>query len=224
MGYFNQKFFLLFILYASVATGWTTVSVGHLLALSSAGLLGKANALSAAQVFFLSEGLCISGLVSLILTPFTGFHLWLVANNKTTLEYCERSNPSISYDFGIFHNFCQVFGYNPLFWLFPIQTAPGEGIGFDRRKVITADDGVDEEEDKIRAQMEANLGISSQRGRDETCCVRNWDKSDSPLVLGNSGGGGWWNSFICKCFEFNDFRDKCQSGFTNILAGPSEEP
>jgi hypothetical protein len=214
VGFFNQKFFLLFILYASIATGWTTVSVGHLLALSSAGLLSKASALSAAQVFFLSEGLCISSLVSLILTPFTAFHIWLVTKNKTTLEYCERANPSISYDFGIIHNFCQVFGYNPLFWFIPLQTTPGEGLRFDRRKIAIGDSD-DEAEEKIRAQMEAQLGIKSATD-EETCCVRKWD--DSPLISSQS----WWDSFLCNCFEVKKFQEKCQTGFFNIMS--SGEP
>jgi hypothetical protein len=50
VGYFNHKFFMLFIMYASVASGWTTVSVAHLLATSSGGFLSSP--LSAAQIFF----------------------------------------------------------------------------------------------------------------------------------------------------------------------------
>jgi hypothetical protein len=218
VGFFNQKFFLLFILYASVATGWTTVSVGHLLALSSAGLLTKANALSAAQVFFLSEGFCIASLVSLILTPFTAFHIWLVAKNKTTLEYCERANPSISYDFGLIHNFCQVFGYNPLLWFIPLNTTPGEGLQFNRRKVTDHPDGSeDEAEQKIRAQMEAQFGITPGEEDNGTCCVRRWDNNDSPLIGGNSSS--WWDSFLCNCIEVNKFQEKCQVGFFNIMYG-----
>ena len=212
VGYFNHKFFMLFILYATAATGWTTVSVGHLLALSSAGLLTKTSALSAAQVFFLTEGLCISSLVSLILTPFTGFHLWLVAKNKTTLEYCEKANPTVSYDFGIMYNFCQVFGYNPLFWLLPLQTAPGDGLHFDKRKVALAEQSEDEEEQKIRVQMESQLGIKPEG--EKTCCMRKWD-SDSPL-LGSSDS--WWNGFLIQCCEINAFTERCQVGFGNIMS------
>jgi len=223
VGYFNHKYFMLFILYATVATGWTTVSVGHLLALSSAGLLTKSSALSAAQVFFLTEGLCISSLVSLILAPFTGFHLWLVARNKTTLEYCEKSNPSVSYDFGVVYNFCQIFGYNPLLWFLPIQTAPGDGLHFDKRKISVSDEqSEDEEEKKIRIQMEAQLGITSGDLEDEssgeTCCMRRWD-TDSPLI--GEAPSSWWDAFVMKCCEVNAFTEKCQIGFGNIMSGRS---
>ena len=234
VGYFNHKFFLLFIVYASISTCWTTVSVAHLLAVSSAGLLTKANALSAAQVFFLTEGLCISSLISLILTPFTGFHLWLVANNKTTLEYCEKANSSVSYDFGIGFNFCQVFGYNPLFWFLPIQTVAGEGLVFDRRAVDPPSESVpvlaeesedDESETKIRKELEAKVGIVSDppgvAGR-RGCCIRRWDvapSSDSPLLGDEKSDGGLWDLFLCKCLEVNSFRSRLHTGFSNIVSG-----
>jgi hypothetical protein len=152
------------------------------------------------------------------LTPFTGFHLWLVANNKTTLEYCEKASPNTSYDFGIFFNFAQVFGYNPLFWLLPVQTAPANGLEFAKRRLVN-DDSDDEAESKIRADMEAQLGLSTHATEQEgNCCFRRWDRpSDSPLV--GSKDDSWWGGLLAKCFEINAFRDKCQTGFTNILSG-----
>ena len=220
VGYFNHKFFMLFIVYASIASGWTTISVAQLLAMSSAGYLAKSQALSAAQIFFLSEGLCISSLISLILTPFAGFHVWLVARNQTTLEYCEKANANTSYDFGIFFNFAQVFGYNPLFWLLPVQTAPSDGLRFNKRILAsTATDSEDEEETKVRSEMEAKLGLTHLTEAQETCCVRKWD-TDSPLI-DHKQEPSWWNSFVGKCLEVNAFREKCQSGFSNIVSGSS---
>ena len=231
VGYFNHKFFLLFILYATVASGWATISVAQLLAMSSAGLLAKTKALSAAQVFFLTEGLCISSLISLILTPFTGFHLWLVAKNKTTLEYCEKASPNISYDFGIWHNFSQVFGYNPLFWFVPVQSASGDGLRFDRKSIaVSRSDGSDDEDElRIRAQLEAQYGKSSDYPMaDEengTCCVRSWDEnphifySDSPLD--SKEQSSWWSTLLSGCMQVNAFRERCEMGFTNIMSGRS---
>lgn len=220
VGYFNHKFFMLFIMYASVAAGWTTVSVAHLLATSSGGFLS--HQLSASQIFFLSEGLCISSLISLILTPFTAFHLWLVSANKTTLEYCEKTSPGVSYDKGIFFNFFQVFGYNPIFWFLPIQTAPGDGLQFERRII---DDEKDEAEDQIREKIALENGLYSEKN-DETCCIRKWDDHDSPLL--RFPADGWGEYFMSICCEVNAFREKCQTGFSNILLTPKginlEEP
>jgi hypothetical protein len=225
VGFFNHKFFMLFIMYASVAAGWTTVSVAHLLATSSAGLLAPGSALSAAQIFFLTEGLCISSLISLILTPFTGFHLWLVAKNKTTLEYCERANPNVSYDFGIFFNLSQVFGYNPLFWFLPVQTAQGDGLRFEKRVAVTkasGDDSEDEEEARIRQQIAEQYGTETTIREEPSCCIKKWDSTDSPLfVYETKEGGGVWSGFLSVCFEINAFRDKCQTGFAKIVSGPS---
>ena len=236
VGYFNHKFFILFIIYATVASGWSTISVAHLLATNSAGLL-KSHALSAAQIFFLSEGICLSSLISLILTPFTGFHFWLVARNKTTLEYCEKTNASITYDFGLVHNFSQVFGYNPLFWLLPIQTAPADGLKFNRRSVgeeaipVTLADGSDDEEERVKREIEEKVGLSARGSysQQHSCCIRRWDvpSDDSPLFSTGDGKGGLWESFVGRCGELNGFRERLQSGFTNILSrdsSPSETP
>jgi hypothetical protein len=141
-----------------------------------------------------------------------------VAKNKTTLEYCEKANPTVSYDFGVAYNFCQVFGYNPLLWFLPVQTAVGDGLHFDRRKIaVEGDQSEDEEEQKIKAQMEAQLGITTEEKEEQssTCCMRNWD-NDSPLT-----GRSWWDSFAEHCCSVNAFRERCQTGFQNIMLSSS---
>lgn len=215
VGYFNYKFFLLFIIYASVACGWTTISTAHLLAKSSAGILSPTATLSAAQTFFLTEGLCISSLVSLILTPFTGFHLWLLANNKTTLEYCEKANSKTSYDFGFFHNLANTLGWNPLLWFLPIQSVPSDGLSFDRRQPPESDD--DEAEIRIRTEMEKKFMPPAYEGTGTGCCIRRWDTQDSPLVqLSHSTSSLSEYIFSC-CSEINSFREKLTSNFTKII-------
>ena len=215
VGFFNHKYFLLFILYATVASGWATVASAHLLATNSAvSLFGSpavVHSLSAAQVFFLTEGLCISSLVSLVLTPFTAFHLFLVARNQTTLEYCEGQNRTVSYDFGLLYNFAEIFGYNPLLWPLPLATTHGSGIQFPSRPI----DDEDPEEEKIRKEFAARgdphdleratiLPDPTQR----TCCIRKWD--DSPIHTSSS-----W--LIETCLEINQFRQKLVENFHKIL-------
>ena len=210
VGFFNHKFFMLFILYATIATGWTTISTAHLLAVSSAGLLTKAKALSAAQVFFLTEGLCISSLIALILTPFTGFHFWLVARNQTTLEYCEKANAKVSYSGGFFYNFSQIFGKNPLLWFLPVQTVEGPGLSFEKQ-VHDEFDSEDEEETRVREEMSARVGLTTNvEEPPRHCCIRRWD--DSPLLHAETSG---W--FVRKCLELNDFRETLVTNFGKIL-------
>jgi palmitoyltransferase ZDHHC2/15/20 len=224
VGYFNYKFFLLFIIYASVACGWTTVSTAHLLAKSSAGLLSPTSTLSAAQTFFLTEGLCISSLVSLILTPFTGFHLWLLANNKTTLEYCEKANSKTSYDFGFFHNLSNTLGWNPVLWFFPIQSVPSDGLSFDRRPHVEttptpSESDDDEAEIRIRNEMEKKFITNppAYEGNGRGCCIRRWDTQDSPLVHLSESTSSISGYFFSCCSEINSFREKITSNFTKII-------
>jgi len=239
VGYFNYKFFLLFIVYASIACGWTTISVAQLLAKSSAGFLPKSATLSAAQIFFLTEGLCISSLVSLILTPFTGFHLYLLSQNKTTLEYCEKANSKTSYDFGPLHNIASAIGWNPILWFLPIQTAPGDGLTFQKRtktlppdhsSASPEDEEIDEDEVRIQKEIAQRVGLSvdeqvliippahqSRGGRG--CCIRRWDTPDTPLVQCTDSTNTFIDSIVDKFYSINGFRETLQNNFTKIVSG-----
>ena len=213
VGFFNHKFFLLFILYATCASGWATVASAHLLATSSMGpvaaslgviVLTPPKVLSAAQVFFLTEGLCISSLISLILTPFTCFHLFLVARNQTTLEYCEGVDSGKSFDFGIFSNYFQIFGYNPLFWFLPIQSvSPAEGLQFPSRPTVQDDESQDEEEARIVNEFEKR-DFEKVAKKNPSCCIRSWDDPSSNWLLN-------------QCSELNAFREKLAMNFFKIL-------
>lgn len=160
-----------------------------------------------------------------------------MARNKTTLEYCEKTNASVTYDFGLLHNFAQVFGYNPLFWFLPIQTAPADGLKFNRRSIeeeaipVTLADGSDDEEERVKREIEAKVGLSAGGSypQQRSCCVRHWDvpADDSPLFSTGDGKGGLWDTFVGRCVELNGFRERLQSGFTNILSrdsSPSKTP
>eukprot|EP00947_MAST-08B_sp_MAST-8B-sp1_P001328 g1328.t1 len=80
---------------------------------------------------------------------FSGFHLWMVGKNLTTVEFCEKRNapdskkyhktglkvkdeytPRSPFDVGWCGNVLQVFGKNPLLWGLPVRRAtcvPMEG-------------------------------------------------------------------------------------------------
>lgn len=71
--------------------------------------------------------ICYGFYFTLILTgivvAFTIFHIWLVANNKTTIEWCEKKEDSEKrkYDRGCFSNFTSVLNNNILLWLCPLN-------------------------------------------------------------------------------------------------------
>ena len=75
---------------------------------------------------------------SCLILPFFGFHCWLVTNNYTTLEFCEKLRAKDSKKFkngqkvkdvyktslfnkGGYLNICHFLGPNPLFWLIPVR-------------------------------------------------------------------------------------------------------
>lgn len=131
VGFHNQKFFFLFLLYTNAACGQIGISFIQLLvqytlpALTTFCLVG-------------AEGLTL--LITSLLTPFFLFHFWLLARNMTTIEFCERMRSKNEgeddapiprdYNVGIFRNICSVMGSNPLLWLFPVGGPSGDGITF----------------------------------------------------------------------------------------------
>lgn len=133
VGFHNQKFFFLFLLYTNAACAQLGISFLQLLVQYS---------LPALTTFCLigAEGLTV--LVTSLLVPFFAFHFWLIARNTTTIEFCERmrsagedKNDSEGggfprYDLGVFGNFSAVLGSNPLLWLLPVGAPPGDGIAF----------------------------------------------------------------------------------------------
>jgi len=133
VGFHNQKFFFLFLLYTNAACAQLGISFLQLLvqytlpALTTFCLIG-------------AEGLTV--LVTSLLVPFFLFHFWLIARNTTTIEFCERMRSAgeeenhsegsgfLRYDLGIFRNLSAVLGSNPLLWLIPVGAPPGDGINF----------------------------------------------------------------------------------------------
>mmetsp|Transcript_14021 Transcript_14021/g.31767 ORF Transcript_14021/g.31767 Transcript_14021/m.31767 type:complete len:298 (+) Transcript_14021:150-1043(+) len=126
IGFCNHKYFFLLLVYATIdlslisLTLWESVlraihwdlSLEMMLALAGAEAL--AMSLLAAIAYFLS------------------FHVWLVSQGLTTLEYVERKgnkpNWRQKYDLGLYQNICNVLGPNPLLWLLPLSHPTGDGV------------------------------------------------------------------------------------------------
>jgi len=93
-------------------------------------------------LFIGAEGLTV--LLSSILIPFFMFHLNLLSQNLTTIEFAENQGPPADeetgtksekewenpYDMGLYQNVCSVLGSNPLLWLVPLGGPPGDGLSF----------------------------------------------------------------------------------------------
>lgn len=62
--------------------------------------------------------------LSIVLSAFTFFHLYLISNGLSTIEFREKITVKFDkspYNVGCIGNFLAVFGKNPLFWLVPIR-------------------------------------------------------------------------------------------------------
>jgi len=96
----------------------------------------------------------------------------------TTIEFCEKNLPKqitenegcdaptdSVYNQGAYLNICQVLGYNPLLWLLPVPTTPGDGVTFvtERTRLLA--------QDKVQHDLEARKNVSrsalkgSRRGK-----------------------------------------------------------
>lgn len=128
IGFHNHKFFVLFLIYAVGASDFLSWKLLVALLLHHAALTPMA-------ILMFSQTLLITGLLGGLLTPFLGFHLWMLAKNMTTIEFCEKQRSSGSgneptgnsghyqspYDLGLYNNIASVFGED--WWCWPFPTA-----------------------------------------------------------------------------------------------------
>ncbi len=232
IGFRNYKFFFLFLVYASVACDLATGCMGQTLARSLFGT--GLNEVTPGQMFFLGEGLSISGLFVLLLNPFLAFHCFLTSKNMSTIEFCEGKEASKTgiWDLGLFRNLQQVLGQNPLTWFLPVGGPIGDGITFpvserylekveeDRRKQELALEAANVDD---RTALLEVVQLRAEGG------VRSKARVSEPVASETSTWG--WTSRQCGvifswCENVNNFRDRCILGAVNIFSkgSPVSEP
>jgi len=178
IGYANHKYFFLVLLYTCATCA--LVDVNFIILLLQATL-------PPSSLLVLLESAGVSLLLSSIMLPFFAFHCWLIANNMTTIEFCERKNKAKQreddrqqqddddqtdsasghdlenmYDIGLFGNCQAVLGHNPLTWLLPIGGPTGDGISF-----LTADAALEEDAKVVDADDAVSSGSQCEAGAAE---------------------------------------------------------
>lgn len=137
VGFRNQKFFLLFLIYCSALGLYVFTSLVLFYGVSSETLLDIHQGSTSIQVVFLA----VVGLVfGLGLAGFSMMHIHFVLNNKTTLESFERNrykdvvdlrNGYVNlFDLGKQENWREVMGADWRLWFIPVRTTRGNGLSF----------------------------------------------------------------------------------------------
>jgi len=138
VGFKNYKYFFLLLMYAVLDTHcivWTMAESVQRSMDSQAPFF---------TMFLHVFGVTLAFWISVILTLFFGFHVWLMFQAMTIIEFCEKSSQpkkdqqggerkafySSVYDQGCYGNVKSVLGPNPLLWFFPISPPLGDGLSF----------------------------------------------------------------------------------------------
>ncbi|KAM0847597.1 hypothetical protein ACQ4PT_054912 [Festuca glaucescens] len=138
VGHENYKIFLVFVLYAVIACFYSMILiVGSVLhSAPKAEQLGSDS--SKTSIIICGVILCP---LSLALTVLLGWHIYLILQNKTTIEYHEGVRAMWlaekggdlyhhPYDLGVYENLISVLGRSIFCWLCPVSTNTGNGLRF----------------------------------------------------------------------------------------------
>lgn len=138
VGFQNYKFFFLLLTYTMLDTHFIIWTMSESMVRSV-----DENA-PFVIMFFILFGLSLSFLLGTLVTLFYGFHVWLMLQGMTTIEFCEQVLPKQGmvscwicmesdsiYNLGAYGNIQAVLGDNPLLWLFPFSGPPGDGLNFE---------------------------------------------------------------------------------------------
>uniref|UniRef100_A0A7S1A983 Palmitoyltransferase n=1 Tax=Noctiluca scintillans TaxID=2966 RepID=A0A7S1A983_NOCSC len=132
VGFRNHKYFILLILYSVLDTHfivWT---------MSTTVVASVEDCDSLARTFVVLFAETLAALFAFLTTIFFGFHVMLVSQNMTTIEFCEKSAKHVEskatpkYSRSFYDNVRSVLGDTPLLWLVPLSPPSGDGINFTK--------------------------------------------------------------------------------------------
>jgi hypothetical protein len=136
IGYYNHKYFYLFILYMAALTVF-------MLAAMTPVFVRDVSSMDSVEIDFTKEfrvtlTYLVLCLLSVGLVCFWAFHTYLLAFNYTTIEFLEKRgfNPPPDhinrYDLGLWGNLASVLGSSIFVWPIPFRfMAEGDGLRFE---------------------------------------------------------------------------------------------
>jgi len=134
IGFYNYKFFMSMLFSVTLLVNVVWIQTRSLVNVALLSVDAESEV-----VFFIVMCFFLAFTLALLVSVFFAFHLYLMMNNYTTIEFCEKRKDKEQfkvspYNRGFWHNFQSILGYNPLFWFVPI--APdyaGAGLFFELR-------------------------------------------------------------------------------------------
>ncbi|KAH7514471.1 hypothetical protein FEM48_Zijuj11G0093100 [Ziziphus jujuba var. spinosa] len=138
VGHANYKVFFIFVVYAVIACIYALVLLVGSLAIDSEEEEQESG--SSSRTAYVISGLLLVPL-SVALSVLLGWHIYLVLQNKTTIEYHEGVRAmwlaekggnvySHPYDLGAYENLATVLGPNIFTWVCPTSSHIGSGLRF----------------------------------------------------------------------------------------------
>jgi hypothetical protein len=90
--------------------------------------------------YFIVTAYVLACVFGFIITAFFFFHMWLIHNHYTTIEFCEKRKTDTQfkaqspYNLGLINNLKKILGPNPLLWFLPVRrNLEGNGLFFEIR-------------------------------------------------------------------------------------------
>ncbi|CAD8094129.1 unnamed protein product [Paramecium sonneborni] len=111
----NYKIFISMIFYASCLLVWVSISQYRVF------LNVIETDVSDFILFIIVLHYYFVLLIAVLITGFFIFHLYLISQNKTTLEQLEDKPDRQNYNQGVWQNFKTIMGPNILLWFLPVQ-------------------------------------------------------------------------------------------------------
>jgi len=142
IGFYNHKFFVLFIVYMAVECIFILVVTTPVFMMIINNMEEVTLDLHDAE-FHISLTYMMVCLLAVGLCAFSGFHLYLALGNYTTIEFLEKRGCQPPpghvnrYNLGGWRNLCAVLGDNPLVWPLPVRwTCRGDGLRYDLNPAV----------------------------------------------------------------------------------------
>ena len=143
VGYYNQKFFFLFLGYAFVYCMYVMLStLKYFIAYWSHDAINFSN--GKFHVIFL---FFVSGMFAISLFSLFSYHIYLISQNRTTLEafrapvFRHGGSDRKGFYLGKLNNFREVLGDQALLWFVPVFSSLGDGLIFPRHCHLDEEEG-----------------------------------------------------------------------------------